>query len=53
MTDERNRETPEQAEDYEPPRVEEIPTQDGPAVTAAGKTPPPDEDVLLAAEWRP
>jgi hypothetical protein len=32
---------------YESPRVEELPAQDGPAVTAAGKTPP------VGAEWRP
>ena len=30
---------PPQREPYEPPRVEDIPTQDGPAVTAAGQTP--------------
>jgi hypothetical protein len=35
---------------YEPPRVEDVPAQDGPAVTAAGKSPPSDEP--LAAEWR-
>jgi hypothetical protein len=34
-------------EGYEPPRVDELPTGDRPAVTAAGNTPPP-----LAAEWR-
>jgi len=28
--------------DYDPPRVEQIPTEDGPAVTAAGKSPVPD-----------
>jgi len=26
-------------EDYEPPRVEDIPAEDGPAVTAAGDSP--------------
>jgi hypothetical protein len=26
------------AEDYEPPQVEEVPAEDGPAVTAAGTT---------------
>jgi hypothetical protein len=51
MTGEERREIQEQEEGYEPPRVEEIPAKDGPAVTAAGKTPPPDEP--LAAEWRP
>jgi hypothetical protein len=35
---------------YEPPRVEDVPTEDGPAVTAAGKSPP--SDAPLAAEWR-
>jgi len=29
-------------ESYEPPRVEDVPTEDGPAVTAAGKSPPTD-----------
>jgi hypothetical protein len=32
---------------YEPPEVEELAAEDGPAVTAAGESPPP-----LAAEWR-
>jgi hypothetical protein len=50
MTDDRRRESEERAEEYESPRVEELPAQDGPAVTAAGKTPPQDEP--LAAEWR-
>lgn len=27
------------SEDYEPPRVEDIPAQEGPAVTAAGDSP--------------
>jgi hypothetical protein len=27
---------------YEPPQVEDLPTQDGPAVTAAGDSPQPD-----------
>ena len=35
---------------YEPPRVEDVPSEDGPAVTAAGKSPPQDKP--LAAEWR-
>ena len=50
MTDDQGREPEQRAEEYESPRVEEIPAQDGPAVTAAGKTPPQDQ---LAAEWRP
>ena len=33
MSDER---APEQPEGYEPPRVEDVPAEDGPAVTAAG-----------------
>jgi hypothetical protein len=32
---------------YEPPEVAELPTEDGPAVTAAG-----DSHPLEAAEWR-
>jgi hypothetical protein len=40
-----------QAGAYEPPQVEDLPTEDGPAVTAAGKQ---DNDLQpLAAEWRP
>jgi hypothetical protein len=35
---------------YEPPEVEEMPAEDGPAVTAAGKSPP--TDFQEAAEWR-
>jgi hypothetical protein len=31
---------------YEPPEVEELPAEDGPAITAAGDSP------LEAAEWR-
>jgi hypothetical protein len=50
MTGDEERETPEQAEDYEPPRVEDVPAEDGPAVTAAGKTPPEDD---RGPEWRP
>jgi hypothetical protein len=34
-------------EDYDPPQVEQIPTEDGPAVTAAGKS--NDQGV----EWKP
>ena len=29
---------------YEPPRVEDVGTDDGPAVTAAGKTAPMDDN---------
>ena len=29
-------------DDYEPPSVEEVPATDGPAVTAAGDSPPQD-----------
>lgn len=32
---------PTPAEDYVPPRVEDLPAQDGPAVTAAGDSPLP------------
>ncbi|MEA2472372.1 MAG: hypothetical protein QOE06_287 [Thermoleophilaceae bacterium] len=32
---------------YEPPEIEELPADDGPAVTAAIQSVPP-----LAAEWR-
>jgi hypothetical protein len=34
------------AEGYDPPKVEEVPAEDGPAVTAAGGTAP-------GPEWRP
>ncbi len=37
-------------EQYDPPHVEEIPTGDGPAVTAAGDSPPQDD---FGPEWRP
>lgn len=37
--------------DYEPPDVKDLPAKDGPAVTAAGKTLPPDGGV--GPEWRP
>lgn len=33
------------SEDYDPPRVEDIPAQEGPAVTAAGDSP---SQVLLS-----
>lgn len=32
----------EAAEPYDAPRVDPIPTKDGPVVTAAGDSPPPD-----------
>jgi hypothetical protein len=38
--------------DYEPPDVKDLPANDGPAVTAAGKTPPPDGGGP-GPEWRP
>lgn len=46
MSDERSDQRPP-SEDYEPPRVEDIPAQDGPAVTAAGHS--PSVGVLLSA----
>ncbi len=33
----------ERPEDYEAPQVEDVPAEDGPAVTAAGDSPPDDE----------
>jgi len=38
-------------QDYEPPEVKDLPAKDGPAVTAAGKTLPPDGGG--GPEWRP
>ena len=35
-------------EQYDPPEVEEIPSGDGPTVTAAGQSPPQDEIVPRA-----
>lgn len=32
---------------YEPPEVEDLPAREGPAITAAGDSPPPD-----GPEWR-
>jgi hypothetical protein len=32
-----------QEREYEPPQVEDVPAEDGPAVTAAGHSPPPDQ----------
>jgi hypothetical protein len=37
-------------EGYEPPQVEEVPTIDGPAVTAAGES---QTDLDEGPEWRP
>jgi hypothetical protein len=37
-------------EGYEPPQVEEVPTTDGPAVTAAGDS--PIDDSPPGPEWR-
>ena len=52
MPSQDDRRRPEdQAEAYEPPRVEDIPVEDGPAVTAAGKQ--DNDQPPLAAEWRP
>jgi hypothetical protein len=45
-----NEERPTTPEDYEPPKVDVMPTEDGPAVTAAGDSPPSDS---AGAEWRP
>ena len=36
-------------EQYDPPEVEQIPTEEGPSVTAAGGSQPPPPGV----EWRP
>jgi hypothetical protein len=41
----------EREQSYEPPQVEELPAEDGPAVTAAGKSPPGDTD--SGPEWQP
>jgi hypothetical protein len=48
MADERRSESSEgdrQADAYDPPRVEHLPGEEGPAVTSAmvAKSPPPDE----------
>jgi hypothetical protein len=48
-TDDRHQQDHQQPE-YSRPEVEDLPMEDGPAVTAAGKSPPQDEP--LAAEWR-
>ena len=36
QTAEGHERTPDQTMGYEPPRVEDVPSEDGPAVTAAG-----------------
>ena len=41
----------EQDEKYEPPRVEDVPVEDGPTVTAAGFL--QDADEPEGPEWRP
>ena len=41
----------EHAEGYQPPRVEDVPLEDGPAVTAAGV--PQGTEAQIGAEWRP
>lgn len=38
-------------EQYDPPQVEQIPSGDGPVVTAAGESPPQDNPE--GPEWRP
>ena len=38
-------------EPYEAPEVEEMPAEDGPAITAAGKS--PGDDGGGAVEWQP
>ena len=48
MTDERG----ERPEGYEPPQVEDVPAEDGPAVTAAGTQQGTDIQAP-GAEWRP
>jgi hypothetical protein len=47
MADEPRKPEEQGQEGYEPPRVEDVPAEDRPAVTAAGATGNP-----LAAEWR-
>ena len=46
-----NHEGSQERSSYEPPEVEDLPTQDDPAVTAAGDSPPPDEPI--GPEWHP
>ena len=38
-------------EQYDPPQVEQIPTDSGPSVTAAGDS--PAQDTEAGPEWRP
>jgi hypothetical protein len=47
VTRERKRRMSDDKRTYEAPEVEELPSEDGPAVTAAGDTP------SKAVEWRP
>ncbi len=47
MTDERG----EGPEGYQPPRVEDVPTEDGPTATAAGV--PQGTPLAPGPEWRP
>jgi hypothetical protein len=44
---------PEEPSGYEPPLVEDIPADDGPAVAAAGVVKSPPSDDAKGAEWRP
>jgi len=40
-------------EQYDPPQVEQISTESGPAVTAAGETGTGDTSTNPGVEWRP
>jgi hypothetical protein len=40
----------DEKEHYDPPQVEQIPTDSGPSVTAAGGT---SQDNIPGVEWRP
>jgi hypothetical protein len=44
---------PEEPSGYEPPLVEDIPADDGPAVAAAGVSKSPPPDLPPGLEWRP
>jgi hypothetical protein len=44
-------ERPQEGVGYEPPEVEELPAEDGPAVTAAGDS--PAQDSPPGVEWQP
>ena len=41
----------DEKEQYDPPQVEQIPTDSGPSVTAAGESVP--QDGIPGVEWRP